>query len=193
MKSIAPSYLTHQLLIAMPHMDDPHFSQTLVYLVEHGPDGAMGLVVNRPNGITLTDILEQLRPDQPPQARYQELPAFAGGPVQTERGFVLHPAGMEFSATLKLGSLNLTSSQDALFAIADGQGPEQHLIALGYAGWETGQLESELLDNAWLTCPLSGSALLELLFQTPVEQRLDAAAAALGINLKLLSCQAGHA
>ena len=105
----------------MPHMDDPNFAQTVTYLVEHNEQGAMGLVINRPNGLSLSDVLEQLRPDVDPPARCQALPIYAGGPVQTDRGFVLHPSGLSFQATLELGELALSTSQDVLFAIADGQ------------------------------------------------------------------------
>ncbi len=189
MKNTQPDYLAHHFLIAMPHMDDPNFAQTLIYLVEHGPDGAMGLVVNKPNGLTLVDVLEQLRPNQEPSALCHSLPIFAGGPVQTERGFVLHPHGPHYMATLELGPLSLSTSQDALFAIADQQGPSRYLIALGYAGWEAGQLERELVDNAWLTCPADE----QILFELPYDQRLAAAATGLGVNLSLLSSQAGHA
>jgi putative transcriptional regulator len=185
----AASYLKHHFLIAMPHMADPNFAQTVTYLVEHNEQGAMGLVINRPNGLNLADVLEQLRPDETPSALSQGLPIFAGGPVQTDRGFVLHPADHGFQATLQLGELALSTSQDALFAIADGTGPGRHLITLGYAGWEAGQLEAELADNAWLTCPADSA----ILFDTPAEQRLSAAAARLGINLSLLTAQAGHA
>lgn len=185
----APSYLKHHFLIAMPHMADPNFAQTVTYLVEHNEQGAMGLVINRPNGLNLADVLEQLRPDEPPPALCQSLPIFAGGPVQTDRGFVLHTSGQSFQATLELGELALSTSQDALFAIADGTGPDKHLITLGYAGWEAGQLEAELADNAWLTCPADSA----ILFDTPFDQRLSAAAARLGINLSLLTAQAGHA
>lgn len=185
----AASYLKHHLLIAMPHMADPNFAQTVTYLVEHNEQGAMGLVINRPNGLNLADVLEQLRPDETPPALCQSLPIFAGGPVQTDRGFVLHRSGQSFQATLELGELALSTSQDALFAIADGSGPDKHLITLGYAGWEAGQLETELADNAWLTCPADAA----ILFDTPAEQRLAAAAARLGINLSLLTAQAGHA
>jgi len=185
----AASYLKHHFLIAMPHMADPNFAQTVTYLVEHNEQGAMGLVINRPNGLNLADVLEQLRPDEPPPALCQSLPIFAGGPVQTDRGFVLHPAEHSFQATLALGELALSTSQDALFAIADGSGPSKHLITLGYAGWEAGQLEAELADNAWLTCPADSA----ILFDTPFDQRLSAAAARLGINLSLLTAQAGHA
>ncbi|WP_263143151.1 YqgE/AlgH family protein [Pseudomonas sp. RIT-PI-AD] len=189
MKSTAPSYLKHHLLIAMPHMADPNFAQTLIYLVEHSDEGAMGLVINRPNGLTLGDVLEQLRPDYQPTARCQSLPIYSGGPVQTDRGFVLHPAGQRFQATLELGELALSTSQDVLFAIADGSGPARSLVALGYAGWDAGQLDAELADNAWLTCPADA----EILFELPAEQRLNAAANRLGITLGLLTSQAGHA
>jgi putative transcriptional regulator len=189
MKNSAPSYLKHHFLIAMPHMADPNFAQTVTYLVEHNEQGAMGLVINRPNDLSLADVLEQLRPEATPPAICQSLPIFAGGPVQTDRGFVLHPSGQTVQATLELGELALSTSQDVLFAIADGSGPQQHLITLGYAGWEAGQLEAELVDNAWLTCP----AAADILFDLPFDQRLAAAAARLGVNLSLLSAQAGHA
>jgi putative transcriptional regulator len=189
MKDASPSYLKHHLLIAMPHMADPHFAQTVIYLVEHNEQGAMGLVINRPNGLNLADVLEQLRPDEDPPTQCQDLPIFSGGPVQTDRGFVLHPAGPQFQATLALGELGLSTSQDVLFAIADGSGPEKYLITLGYAGWDAGQLETELADNAWLTCPADNA----ILFDLPFDQRLNAAAARLGINLSLLTSQAGHA
>jgi len=161
MKSTAPSYLKHHFLIAMPQMADPNFAQTLIYLIEHGPEGAMGLIVNRPSGLSLADVLEQLRPDEPIPALCQSLPIFAGGPV----------------------------SQDVLFAIADGQGPQRHFVALGYAGWEAGQLEAELADNTWLSCPADP----QILFDLPHDQRLQAAAASLGVDLRLLSTQVGHA
>jgi putative transcriptional regulator len=109
--------------------------------------------------------------------------------MQTDRGFVLHPAGPQFQATLDLGELGLSTSQDVLFAIADGSGPEKYLITLGYAGWDAGQLESELTNNVWLTCPADNI----ILFDLPFDQRLEAAAARLGVNLSLLTSQAGHA
>ena len=189
MKNAQQSFLKHHFLIAMPHMADPHFAQTVTYLVEHNEQGAMGLVINRPSGLHLTDILQQLRPDQPCAERCQTQPVFSGGPVQTERGFVLHPAGYSYQATLELGELALSTSQDVLFAMGDGGGPEKALICLGYAGWEAGQLEAELVDNAWLSCPADS----RILFDIPAEERLSAAAASLGINLSLLTAQAGHA
>ncbi|MET1080427.1 MAG: YqgE/AlgH family protein [Pseudomonas sp.] len=189
MKMTAPSYLKHHFLIAMPHMADPTFAQTVTYLIEHNEQGAMGLVINRPNGLNLADVLEQLRPDSTPPAACHHLPIFTGGPVQTDRGFVLHPAGYQYQATLELGELGLSTSQDVLFAIADGFGPDKYLITLGYAGWEAGQLELELAANAWLSCPADP----HILFDLPCEQRLDAAAARLGVNLSLLTSQVGHA
>ena len=185
----APICLKHHFLIAMPHMADGNFAQTVTYLVDHGEQGAMGLVINRPSGLSLADILEQLRPETSPATRCHGMPVYSGGPVQTERGFVLHPTGPSFQASVVLGDVTLSTSQDVLLSIAEGQGPAQHLIALGYAGWDAGQLEAELADNAWLTCPAS----LDILFDLPADLRLDAAAARLGVNLSLLTAQAGHA
>ncbi|MHC6227778.1 YqgE/AlgH family protein [Pseudomonas sp. X10] len=189
MKTLSPSYLKHQFLIAMPHMADPNFAQTLTYIVEHNANGAMGLVVNRPQELNLADILEQLRPDTEPPASCLQVPIYNGGPVQTDRGFVLHTNECSYQATVELDGLSLSTSQDVLFAIADGIGPKKSLITLGYAGWEAGQLEAELADNAWLNCPFDP----EIIFGLASEMRLDAAAASLGINLSLLTNQAGHA
>ncbi|MFJ2365325.1 YqgE/AlgH family protein [Pseudomonas sp. NPDC087697] len=188
MKNVSPSYLKHHFLIAMPHMVDPNFAHTLTYIVEHTANGAMGLIINRPQDLSLADILEQLRPDIEPPPLCQHVPIFTGGPVQTDRGFVLHPIGSTYQATVELDGLALSTSQDVLFAIADGVGPAKSLIALGYAGWEAGQLEAELTDNAWLTCPFDA----DILFNTSSELRLEAAAKRLGINLSLLTSQAGH-
>lgn len=189
MKTLAPSYLKHQFLIAMPHMADPNFAQTLTYIVEHNANGAMGLVVNRPQELNLGDILEQLRPDQEPPAITLHIPIYQGGPVQTDRGFVLHSNDCSYQATVELEGLSLSTSQDVLFAIAAGTGPRQSLITLGYAGWEAGQLEAELADNAWLNCPFDA----DILFAMASEMRLAQAAKSLGINLSLLTSQAGHA
>lgn len=189
MKNVSPSYFKHQFLIAMPHMHDQNFAQTLTYIVEHNANGAMGLVINRPQSLSLADILEQLRPEIDPPARCQHIPIHAGGPVQTDRGFVLHPSGPVFQATVELGGLSLSTSQDVLFSIADGYGPDQNVITLGYAGWDAGQLEAEMAANAWLNCPFDPA----ILFDMDSDQRLNAAAARLGVNLSLLSSQAGHA
>jgi len=189
MKNLTPSYLKHQFLIAMPHMADPNFAQTLTYIVEHNANGAMGLVVNRPQELNLADILEQLRPDEEPPLSTLQIPIYSGGPVQTDRGFVLHSSERSYEATIELEGLSLSTSQDVLFALANGEGPAQSLITLGYAGWEAGQLEAELADNAWLNCPFDP----EIIFSLASDQRLSAAAASLGINLSLLTSQAGHA
>ncbi|WP_019409160.1 YqgE/AlgH family protein [Pseudomonas psychrophila] len=189
MKKHTPTYLKHQFLIAMPHMADPNFAHTLTYIVEHTANGAMGLVINRPMELSLADILEQLRPDAPTSPLCSHVPIYGGGPVMVDRGFVLHPATMNFDATVELqDGLALTTSVDILSSIADGHGPQRSLICLGYAGWDAGQLEAELVDNAWLTCPYS----TDILFATSSELRLDAAAKHLGVNLNLLTSQAGH-
>ncbi len=189
MKKHTPTYLKHQFLIAMPHMSDPNFAQTLTYIVEHNANGAMGLVVNRPQELSLADILEQLRPDEEPPLGTSHVPIYLGGPVQTDRGFVLHSPECSYQATVELPGLSLTTSQDVLFAIAAGTGPQRSLITLGYAGWEAGQLEEELADNAWLNCTFDP----EILFATPSELRREVAATSLGVTLSLLTNQAGHA
>lgn len=180
--------LTDHFLIAMPALEDPYFSNALVYVCEHNENGALGIIVNRPIDLNLAGLFDKIDIKLEADA-LADLPVYFGGPVQTDRGFVLHPSGHSFQATLELGELALSTSQDALFAIADGNGPARHLITLGYAGWEAGQLETELAENAWLTCPADSA----ILFDTPFDQRLSAAAARLGINLSLLTAQAGHA
>lgn len=189
MTKLETSYLKHQFLIAMPHMADPTFAHTLTYIVEHTANGAMGLVINRPQELNLADILEQLQPDIEPPLSSQLIPIYAGGPVQTDRGFVLHTGGPTYQATVELGGVSLSTSQDVLFAIADGVGPAHSLITLGYAGWEAGQLEAEMADNAWLTCPFDA----DILFNVESDLRLNAAASRLGVDLRLLTSQAGHA
>ena len=184
-----PVSFKHHFLIAMPQMDDSNFAGSVIYLVEHGPQGAMGLVVNKPLGMSLADVLDQLQPDATPQAHCHLKPIHAGGPVQPERGFVLHPNDWHYQHTLELGNMAMSTSEDALLAIADGSGPQRCLIVLGYAGWAPGQLESELLDNTWLTCPADPA----ILFDVASDERLDQAAASLGIDIHLLSRQAGHA
>ncbi len=180
--------LADHFLIAMPALQDPFFGQSLVYLFEHNSEGAMGLVVNQPTELSLADVLNQLQPEQEPPAHTADISIHSGGPVQTERGFVMHPPGTSYQSTVDLGALSITNSQDILAAIADGKGPEQFLIALGYAGWGAGQLEDELKGNTWLSCPASHA----IIFDTPVEERRAAAAASLGIQLSQLSHLAGH-
>ncbi|MFO8152102.1 YqgE/AlgH family protein [Thioalkalivibrio sp.] len=180
--------LRNQFLIAMPSLQDGYFAQTVTYICEHTEEGAMGLVINQTLELTLKQMLRQL--ELQPTAETASRPIFRGGPVQPEHGFVLHPAGDEWSGTRKLGGdLALTTSRDILDSIARGEGPEHALIALGYAGWGPGQLESEIAENSWLVAP-PGHAIL---FTLPPEQRWNAAARLIGIDMNLISQVAGHA
>ena len=188
MTQTLPSYLKHHFLIAMPHMEDPRFAHGLIYLCEHNEDGAMGLVINRPRGLNLGDVLEQTSPQVDVHLHIGARTVFSGGPVQRERGFVLHRGPEQWAASLDLGPLQLTTSGDILVDMSRGQGPAESFIALGYAGWEAGQLEQELLDNVWLSCPAD----YQILFELNPEQRLYAAARRLGIDINLLTSQAGH-
>jgi putative transcriptional regulator len=181
-------FLTNHFLIAMPGLADPNFFHTVTYICEHDADGAMGIVINRPLDLRLGDILTHMDIIAIPET--VELPVFQGGPVQTERGFVVHEPLGDWDATLQVSEqIGVTASQDVLASIAAGQGPQRSLIALGYAGWGAGQLEREMAENAWL----SGPATAEVLFDTPIERRWAAAAALLGVDVNLLSGDAGHA
>lgn len=181
--------LTNHLLIAMPALEDPNFSHTVTYICEHSEDGAMGIVLNRPLDLPLSDVLEHLEiPILDPRLSQQHV--FLGGPVDMERGFVVHtPVGEWDSSMTVSADIGVTTSRDILQAIARGEGPERYRIALGYAGWGSGQLESELGENSWLSTP----ATPELLFATPPEQLWQAAASELGIDMTLLSQETGHA
>ncbi|GMQ52220.1 putative transcriptional regulator [Halopseudomonas aestusnigri] len=181
-----PSNLTHHFLIAMPHMADPRFDHSLIYLCEHSPEGAMGLVINQPSELNLSDLLDQLAPDVTAGI---DVTVLNGGPVETERGFVLHDGEHNWESSVDLGPLKLTTSRDILSAMARGDGPDRVLITLGYAGWGAGQLEQELAENVWLSCPADHG----ILFNLPWEQRLTAAARSLGVDWSLLTSQAGHA
>jgi putative transcriptional regulator len=181
--------LTNHFLIAMPGLKDPNFSRTVTYVCEHTEQGAMGIVINRPMDIRLGEVLDQLD-IEPSVAGVAETQVFLGGPVQQDRGFVIHTGPSEYDSTLSVTpDIRVTTSRDVLEAIADGQGPEQRLVALGYAGWSGGQLEEELSANAWL----SGPADSEVIFRRSPGERWLAAAQLLGIDLNLLSGEAGHA
>lgn len=185
----AHTSLTNQFLIAMPTLEDPNFLRTVTYICEHTEHGALGIVINRPLDITLGTVLEHM---DITGARLDvtEEPVYLGGPVQPERGFVLHtPAGEWGSTVAVTETLAVTTSRDILEAIAQNRGPKQYFIALGYAGWGPGQLEIEMGQNAWLNGPSSPA----ILFDTPAELRWEAAAALMGVNLSLLSTTAGHA
>jgi putative transcriptional regulator len=181
--------LTNHFLIAMPNLGDPNFFRTVTLICEHNSEGAMGIVINRPVDLSLLDILKQM--DIPASGtKNLEMPVYLGGPVQSNRGFVLHEPVGDWDSTLKVTDrLAVSTSRDILVAIAENKGPRRYLIALGYAGWGAGQLEQEIAQNSWL----SGPATREILFHTPLEARWHAAAGLLGIDLTKLSGEAGHA
>lgn len=181
--------LRDHFLLAMPGLTEGIFSHSITYICEHGESGAMGIIVNQPLDLTVKEIFDHLQITA--RRDFSNVPVMAGGPVQMDHGFVLHrKCDREWEASLKVTpEITLTTSQDILRAIAGGEGPEQHLIALGYAGWSAGQLEQELADNAWLSLP--GRS--DIIFSTPADERLPAAAALLGVDMNLISGQAGHA
>jgi putative transcriptional regulator len=187
------AYLTNQLLVAMPSLADPNFAQTVTLICEHTDKGALGIVINRPLTMALGEVFEQLALSAT-DPRLREQPVLRGGPVQQDRGFVLHPptpAEREpWDSTLKVSpTLHVTTSRDILGSMARGEGPVQAVVALGYAGWDAGQLEEEIRSNAWLNAPVDDA----IIFDTPFEQRWHAAARLLGIDFGRLSSQAGHA
>ena len=190
--------LTNHFLIAMPSLQDDIFSRSVVYVCEHSERGALGLVINKPCDIDMKSLFEKV---ELPMCRADlfSTPVFLGGPVQTERGFVLHeatfadadkPAEPVYASTMVIpGGLEMTTSKDVLEAIATGAGPRKVLVSLGYAAWGEGQLESEISRNSWLTVAASNS----VIFDTPVAQRYDQALLLLGLELWMLSPDTGHA
>ena len=181
--------LTHHFLIAMPAMADPHFAHTLTFVCEHNEDGALGIVVNRPIEMTLSALFEQIEVELA-DAQLGRSPVFYGGPVQMDRGFVLHRPLGNWQSTLAVSDdVGLTTSKDVLQALARGEGPRDVLVSLGYAGWSAGQLEQELAQNAWLTVDADAG----VLFDVPPEERLPAAISKLGIDFSRLSEDVGHA
>jgi len=193
-----PTNLTNHFLIAMPGLQDPLFVNSVVYLCEHSARGALGLVINKPSEIDLKALFEKV--DLPlSRSDLQKVPVFFGGPVQTERGFVLHEATFAeadkpeqpvYASTMVIpGGLEMTTSRDVLEAISTGSGPRKLLISLGYAAWGEGQLESEIGENSWLTV----EADTRLIFETPVAQRYQQALKLLGLEPWMLSPDAGHA
>lgn len=184
-----PNYFTDHFLIAMPAMQDPNFHQTVTYICQHNEEGALGIVINRTIDLTIGDVFGQMKIADTASAR-SNTPVHYGGPVQVERGFILHEEIGNWDSTLKIGGLTgLTTSRDILEAMASDSGPSRSILALGYAGWGAGQLEREISENAWLNGPADN----ELIFSTPVEKRWSSAAALLGVDLNLLSTDAGHA
>jgi putative transcriptional regulator len=181
--------LAGQLLVAMPSMLDPNFQQTVTYVCEHSESGALGIVINRPMDMDIGEVLIQLSLE-PSQEGYLHQPVLQGGPVQSERGFVLHESPHNWDSTTEVGhSIYVTTSQDILSDVAAGNGPGRMLMALGYAGWEAGQLEHEIRQNAWLTVPASP----DIVFETPFQDRWQAAAKSIGVDPASLSLYAGTA
>lgn len=193
-----PINLTHHFLIAMPGLQDETFNRSVVYLCEHSPRGALGLMINKPSDISLKNLFDKVelplsRPD------LVGAPVYQGGPVATERGFVLHeavfagddqPEEPVYASTLTIpGGLEMTTSKDVLEALSTGAGPRKVLVSLGYAQWGEGQLESEIGENSWLTVGADAA----IIFDTPAEQRYDKALALLGLQAWMLSSEAGHA
>ncbi len=183
------SYLGNQLLVAMPSLKDSQFGGTVTLLCEHSERGALGIILNQPLKMSLAELLDHLKlPPAPPGALEQ--PVLRGGPVQTDRGFVLHRPLRDFESTLRISeTLHVTTSRDVLLAMSAGEGPSQAIVALGYAGWEAGQLEAEIRENAWLTTPVDD----RLVFDIPFTERWHAAARLLGIELSRLAPTAGRA
>ncbi|MDE1922141.1 MAG: YqgE/AlgH family protein [Gammaproteobacteria bacterium] len=182
-------YLTNQLLIAMPAMGDPNFAQTVALVCDHSPRGALALIVNKPLPMRMGEIFDQLE-IKVAQGPLTERQVLRGGPMQTDRGFVLHPAGGQWDSTLKVSErLHVTTSRDILTAMARGDGPEEAVVALGYAGWDGGQLEDEIRANVWLNAPVDAA----IIFDLPFESRWDAAGRLLGVDLSRISSTSGHA
>lgn len=189
------SHLANQLLIAMPGMVDETFAGTVVYLCEHNQRGAMGLVINRPTDIDLEHLFDKidLKLEIAPLLHQ---PVYFGGPVQTERGFVLHQnlADIQYSSSLNVpGGLSMTTSKDVLEAVSSGRGPGKFMMTLGYAGWGEGQLEDEISKNGWLNVSTSLDNLMQIIFDTPTEYRYDSVMSLLGIDPGHLSGEVGHA
>ncbi len=179
--------LKNHFLLAMPELRATYFGNTITYVCEHNADGALGLMINRPTRMTLGELFDQLGIDAD---HGRDVIVLEGGPVQQERGFILHSDDVQGEGSLPIdGGLMLSTGRDVLQAIARGEGPQHFLVALGYAGWGGGQLENELKDNSWLTCPADR----EIIFDTPFEERVQRAAASLGIDFNLIAERPGHA
>ena len=193
--SFSADHLANQFLIAMPGMVDPNFAGSVIYLFEHTERGAMGLVVNRPTEVDLATLFDKIELKLE-IAPLLEQPVYFGGPVQVERGFVLHepePNAAYSSSLVIPGGLTMTTSKDVLEAVASGTGPKKFLMTLGYAGWSAGQLEEEITLNGWMNVPLSRQQMADIIFDTPSSQRYERAMSHLGFDLSHLSGEAGHA
>ncbi|HFE37162.1 MAG TPA: YqgE/AlgH family protein [Gammaproteobacteria bacterium] len=184
------SYFGGHFLVAVPSLQDPNFLRSVTYICEHNADGAFGIVINRELDATISDIFRELKLTCVEDAPGLKQKVFSGGPVDIERGLVLHqPAGHWKSTLIQNNELAVTSSLDILTAIGQNQGPEKFIMVLGYAGWGAGQLEQEMAANAWLSAPAN----LDVIFDTPASQRWEKAAQSMGIDIRLLSSDIGHA
>jgi putative transcriptional regulator len=189
LSDMGDSTFTNHLLIAMPSLSDPNFAQAVTLVCEHTDKGALGIVLNKPLPMRLSDVLTQMQLE-PSNDEIAAQPVLRGGPVHTDRGFVLHRPGGEWDHTHKVSdSIQVTTSRDILAAMAKGTGPTDAFIALGYAGWDSGQLEREMADNAWFSMPVDA----RVVFDLPFEERWLAAWRFLGIDVDKLSLVAGHA
>lgn len=186
--------LTGQFLIAMPAMTDPCFSKTVTYICTHNADGAMGITINRSADITMQDLLKQIKIDTAPAVLLNKKVHY-GGPVQIDRGFILHEPHIEYDSTIVVNErIALTTSKDILAASANNEGPQKIFIALGYAGWTAGQLEQEVLQNAWLSFETADNLHIDtLIFDKNNHRKFDYAMGLMGLNLANLSHSAGHA
>ncbi len=196
-KPIVGSF-ANQFLIAMPGMVDDNFAGTVVYVCDHTSNGAMGLVVNRPTDVDLATLFDKIDLKLEIQPKASE-PVYFGGPVQTDRGFVLHEQSeaehtSHYSSSLRVpGGLAMTTSKDILQEVAAGHGPQRFLMTLGYAGWSAGQLEDEIARNGWLNIPAPTEELVHIIFDTPDEYKYENVLGLLGVDLGFLSSEAGHA
>lgn len=182
-------YLDQQMLIAMPGMADPNFARSVTLLCQHSVEGAIGITINRESGYTMGEILAQLGLECTDEA-VRDTPVLEGGPVAVERGFVLHTPMEGFESSLMINpDIMVTTSRDVLSAIAAGKGPKRFVMALGYAGWGDGQLESEMRENAWLSVPVDSA----IVFDLPLKERWQKAVSALGIDIRNLHDIGGHA
>ncbi len=180
---------TGHFLIAMPTLNDGYFNQTVTYICEHNENGSFGVVINQETGITLNRIAAEMKLTSKEDYNNNQN-VFIGGPVDQDRGFILHQPHGNWKSSIKVSNkIALTSSKDILQSLINNQGPENSIVTLGYAGWSAGQLESEMASNTWLSCPADE----QIMFNTPTEERWLAAAKLIGIDLSLISCEAGHA
>ncbi len=183
--------LKNHFLLAMPDLGDPHFDNTLTLICDHNEEGAMGIVINRIGDISVDEVLFQFNKNNQYRANHvEQRHTLEGGPVRTEHGFILHRPKGQWTWSLSVGDdLTLTTSEDILIAIADNRGPDDFLIALGYAGWGAGQLEDEIASNTWLTVPADP----DIIFHYPTSERRRLAAASIGLKLESLTTHSGQA